>query len=261
MLRNGTPTRAQAIDAALRYAGGDAVVTGIAAAGLHGLSKFTATDQVHVLVKAERQRLSSGFVLIERTTRIPQRVVKRGFPAAEVTRAVLDAARRMSDRADVESILAEAVQRGRTTPARLSAELDAGSIRGSKLPRAALVAVRGGARSTAEARGIEVANRSGLPRMQWNVRLRTGAGLVLPKPDGWQDDVCLAWEIDSYDHHLAPADYRRTLWRHNVMVAHGIVVVHTIPSRLTTEPDEVIRELQAAYRQAALRPRPDIVTF
>ncbi|MGH3467174.1 MAG: type IV toxin-antitoxin system AbiEi family antitoxin [Thermocrispum sp.] len=259
MLRNGTPTRQQEIAAALRYAGAGAVVTGLSAAQLHGLRKFPPPDQVHVLIPHDRKRISTGFTLVERTTRYPATIVGQGFPTAEISRAVLDAVRRMSKRDQVEALIAEAVQRGWTTPRRLREELEAGSDRGSALPRSCLGAIDEGARSTAEARGVALAKRSGLPPMRWNVRLRTPAGLILPSPDGWVDEVCMAWEIDSYEHHLSPADYRRTLERHNIMTAHGIVVVRTLPSQLITRPEVVIGQLRDSYRRAAERPRPDII--
>lgn len=259
MLRNGTPTRAQSIDAALRYAGKGALVTGLAAATLHGLQKFPPTDRVHVLVGHPRQRTSSGYVLVERTTRLPAHVLKAGFPTAEVTRAVLDGARRMRKPNEVRALIAEAVQRGRTTPSRLHEELESGSDRGSALPRAVLPEILQGARSAAEVWGMRVAARSGLPTMRWNVRLRTPSGLILPSPDGWIDEVALAMEIDSIEYHISPDDYRRTLDRHNVMTSHGIVVVHVVPSQLRDDPETVIARLRDAYRQAARRPRPAII--
>ncbi|MQA63540.1 MAG: hypothetical protein GEU86_19105 [Actinophytocola sp.] len=259
MLRNGTPTRAQSIDAALRYAGKGAIVTGLAAATLHGLQKFQPADRIHVLVGHSHQRTSSGYVLVERTTRLPAHVLKHGFPTAEVTRAVLDATRRMEKPNEVRALIAEAVQRGRTTPWRLHEELESGSDRGSALPRAVLPEIVQGARSVAEGWGMRVAARSGLPTMRWNVRLRTPSGLILPSPDGWIDEVALAMEVDSIEYHISPDDYRRTLDRHNVMTAHGIIVVHVVPSQLRDDPGTVIARLRDAYRHAARRPRPDII--
>lgn len=235
------------------------MLTGQAGAKLHGLTKLSPTPQVHVLLPESCQRRSAGYVLVERTTRLPLTQTKNSFPVAEVTRAVLDAVRRMRNRADVEALIAEAVQRGWTTPRRLRRELDEGSCRGTALPRLCLAAIGAGARSTAEARGVRLAKRSGLPPMRWNVWLRTRSGLTLPSPDGWIDEVALAWEIDSYEHHLQPADYRRTLERHNIMTAHGIVVLHSVPSQLTREPHVVIKQLHGAYERAKARPRPDIV--
>lgn len=259
LLRNGAPTARQKIDGALRYAGKDAVVTGLTAARLHGLSKLSPTGQVHVLIPEGRRRRSCDFVLVERTTRPPRTESQDGFPVAEITRAVIDAVRRMGDRSAVESLVADAVQRGFTTPRKLREELEAGSIRGSALPRGCLVAIDAGARSAAEASAVRLAGRSGIPAMKWNVRLRMPDGRFLASPDGWNDEVGLAWEIDSIEHHLSPNDYRRTLERHNAMTAQGIVVVHTVPSQLRTHPDRVAAELRAAYQQARKRPRPNVV--
>lgn len=165
----------------------------------------------------------------------------------------------MSDRRQVEAVLAESVQRGFTTPAKLSIELEAGSDRGSARPRAALRAISLGARSTAEIDGTRLAIRARLPEPKWNVALRTSNGLALPTPDAWFDDVALAWEIDSYAWHLSPASYAKTLSRHNAMTGAGIIVLHTLPTQLREEPGRVIADLQAAYVQAASRPRPALI--
>ncbi len=94
--------------------------------------------------------------------------------------------------------------------------------------------------------------------MQWNVRLLDPTGKLLGIPDGWLDDVALAWQIDSLEYHLSPADYALTVRRHTAMTAAGIVVVHTLPSQLRTEPQEVLAELRNAYQQALRRPRPPV---
>lgn len=259
MLRNGTPTPPQSIDAALRYAGPNAILTGISACGLYGMQRLPTAEDVHVLIPHRNRRLSVDGVLVERTTRIPPTTSRAGFPVASLTRAVLDAARRLRGREQVEALLAQAVQRGMTTPRRLRAELDEGSVRGSALPRAVLASLERGAQSPAEVWGVQLAARSGLPEPQWNARLFTSAGVALAKTDAWFDEVAMAWEIDSYDWHLSPADYARTLRRHAILTAAGVIVLHTLPSRLRTEPKAVIAELRAAYHQASQRPRPDIV--
>lgn len=43
------------------------------------------------------------------------------------------------------------------------------------------------------------------------------------------------------------------------MTANGIIVVHTLPSELTTQPAGVVQQLRDAYQHALARPRPDIV--
>ncbi|MDV6012263.1 type IV toxin-antitoxin system AbiEi family antitoxin [Haloechinothrix sp. LS1_15] len=259
MLCNGTPTWMQRIHGALRYAGAGAVVSGATASYLHGLRQVDAEQQVHLLVPERSQPNSCGFVLVERTTRMPRSLDRQGFPTAEVTRAVLDAARRLRDTSAVTALLAEAVQVGLTTPERLSVELEAGSIRGSARPRSALRSISRGARSVPEADAMRLAVRAQLPPPRWNVRLRlTTCGRIVV-PDAWFDDVGLAWEIDSYQWHLSPAGYARTVERHSSMTAAGIVVLHTLPARLRSHPAAVVAELRAAYEQTAQRPRPDVI--
>jgi hypothetical protein len=257
-LHNADATWNQQVDAALRYARRGAIITGLAAARLHGLRRMPSVDHVHLLVGDDKQPASYGHVIVERTTRMPQSVHKGGFPITPVTRAVLDGTRRMRRQSDVDALLAEAVQRGFTTPRELADELDTGSRRGASRPRTAIRAMFAGARSKAEADAHRLVSTSRLPLPLWNPILRTSEGCRLPTPDGWFDDVALAWEIDSLEFHLSPEDYDRTLRRHAIMTGAGIVVLHTLPSRLVREPTIVLKELSAAYAQAARRPRPPI---
>lgn len=73
-------------------------------------------------------------------------------------------------------------------------------------------------------------------------------------PDAWYHDVGLAWEIDSYEWHLAPADYALTLDRRSAMMAEGIVVMHTLPSKLTRREPEVLAELRVPTRRPGCVP-------
>jgi len=106
--------------------------------------------------------------------------------------------------------------------------------------------------------GVDVHARSGLPRAMWNPRLYLPSGRFLASPDGWFDDVALAWEIDSVEFHLSPEEWDLTLRRRSAMQGEGVIVEHTRPRRLLTEPDAVGSELCAGYPLAASRPRPDI---
>lgn len=259
LLSGGRPSTRQRIRAALAYAGESAVLTGMQAVVAHGLRRVPADDAVHVLVPHRRQRSSSGFVVIERTQRLPQPTSLRGVPVAPVERAVLDAVRRLTDRRVVCALLADAVQSGHTTPERLRAELEAGSGRGSALPREVLREdLDAGVRSTAESDARRLLIRSALPTPLWNPALLGPDGRFLGYPDAWFDDVALAWQIDSYAFHLSPADYAATLERDAAMVAEGVVVVRTLPTNLRRRPERVLARLVRAHRQAALRPRPSV---
>ncbi|MFL6143127.1 MAG: hypothetical protein ACJ72N_14835 [Labedaea sp.] len=258
-LHNGEPVWTQQLEAALRYTRRGAMITGLAAARLHGLRRIPPIERIHLLVPHAKQPASYGNVIVERTTRLPNPMHRNGFPVAPATRAVLDGARRLVVQVQVDALLAEAVQRGLTDPSELAGELNEGTRRGTTRARLAIRAMLAGTRSKAEADAERLVTASHLPRPRWNPTLTTSDGRRLPTSDGWFDEVGLAWDIDSLEFHLSPDDYDRTLRRHATMTGAGIIVLHTLPSRLVNEPAAVLSELTAVYAQAALRPRPPIV--
>jgi hypothetical protein len=256
-LHNAPPDRTERRQAALLYAGEGAVLTGLDALELHGMQRMPQpSGPVHVLIPGERRRAGTGLVLAERTDRLPPPPPGR-WPLAPIARAALDAARRLADRDQVRSLLAEVVQRGRCSPAELNAELANGSGRGIRLPREVLVEISDGVRSVAEANAREIARRSGLPEPVWNATLYDRYGRFVAMPDAWFDDVGLAWQIDSLEWHLSPADYALTLERRSAMMAEGIVVLHTLPSKLTHRAP-ALHELRRTHEHAARSPRPAI---
>ncbi|MFF0815934.1 hypothetical protein ACFYVR_12405 [Rhodococcus sp. NPDC003318] len=257
LMQNGEPSFRQREAAALLYSGPDALLTGQAALREHGLGSGSPGD-IHVLVPHDRQRQSARFVLIERTTRLPDAVSRNGFACAPLPRATLDAARRMRSLNAVRALVSEVIQRERLEPAALFRELAAGSRRGSALPRVVLAEVAANVHSVAEAQARDLARTSGLPTMSFNPSVHTADGRFLARPDGWIDDVALAWEIDSLNWHLSADDYAATLERRSRLQSHGIVVYAIIPRRLTEEPARVLSELRAHYDLAASRPRPDV---
>jgi hypothetical protein len=260
-LHNGPPDRADRRRAALLYAGEGSVVTGLDALQLHGMQRMPGpSGPVHLLVPAGRRRAGSGLVLAERTERLPPAVPGR-WPLAPIARAALDATRRLGDRDEVRATLAEVVQRGRCAPADLNVELEAGSSRGSRLTREALSEISDGVRSVAEAHARKLVLRSGLPAPLWNVKLYDRAGRFIAMPDGWFDDVGMAWEIDSPEWHLSPAEYERTVDRRSAMMAQDVVVLHTLPSKLAGAGIQVLDELRRTYAYASRRPRPSVLAI
>jgi hypothetical protein len=257
-LDNGPVTRADRRRAALLLGGPGAVLTGLDALELHGMRRMPSpSGPVHVLIPGERRRAGDGLALVERTDRLPPAVPGR-WPLAPVARAALDAARRLESRDEVRALLAEVVQRGCCVPAELNAELADGSGRGTRLAREVLLEISDGVRSVAEADAREIAERSGLPAPMWNAKLYDRHGRFIAMPDAWFDDVGLAWEIDSREFHLSPADYDRTLERQSVMTAEGIVVLHSLPRKLRHRRGAV-DELRRTYANAARRPRPQVI--
>jgi len=235
LLGNAVPTAEQRLRAALLHGGEGAMITALWALRLHGLRQFAEPGDVHVLVPANRTVIDSRFVTVERTTRLPASHTRLGFPVAPVPRAVLDAARRSTEHDDVLAMMSEAVQRRRCTALALSEELRQGSQRGSAVPRRALAALLGGARSVAEADAWNLWQGSGLPLCQWNVKIFDRQGRYIATPDAWVDELGFAWEIDSRNHHSEDDDFADTLSRNARYVTAGVLVLQTLPSRLRTE--------------------------
>ncbi|WP_199746242.1 hypothetical protein [Amycolatopsis sp. WAC 01416] len=259
LLSSGTPTDEHRVRAGLLHAGQDAVLTGTWALRRHGLERVPRQEEVHVLIPANRGVAGVGFVHVERTTRLPRPHLRSGLPVAPVPRAVIDAARRLTGEDEIQAMMAESVQRRFCTTDMLTRELDQAGRNGTALPRKALVPLLAGARSVAEADAWRLWRRSGLPPGRWNVPIFDANGNYLATPDFWCDEVAFAWEIDSFRHHAGPDGHRATVARNARYAAAGIVVLQTLPSRLRTEPDEVQRELRAAFRAAQARPRPNVV--
>ncbi|RCW43206.1 hypothetical protein DFQ14_10795 [Halopolyspora algeriensis] len=260
-LHRGPISDDQLRDAALRYAGPGSMITGLAACVLHGMLRLPEFTTVHMLIPDARKRADHNPVVIERTIRLPVPELVSGFLVAPLVRAVLDAARRCRTLDGVRALLAEAVQRGMVHPDELARELAAGSGRGSALCRLVLQEMNANVHSPAEGWAYRLVQGSGLPPMSWNVRLLDPAGRFLGSPDGWIDDVGLAWEIDSLEYHLSPAAYKTTTARHSTMTAAGITVVHTVPSRLRDDPRGVLDELHGACAAARQRPRPHVTAL
>ncbi|MGW0019612.1 hypothetical protein ACWDUD_14885 [Rhodococcus sp. NPDC003382] len=255
-LKNGRLTDHQRSVAALMYSGETAVLTGHAALREYGFD--TAGYEAHILLPAEQRIQSKGFVLVERTRRMPDHVGRRGLRCAPLVRAVLDAARRCTTLDATRALIAQVVQRGAVTVPQLSEELEAGSGRGSAFPRKVLREVAANVHSVPEVHARKLWLRSGLPEMVFNRDVVDAHGRFVARPDGWIDEVAMAWEIDSLAWHLSPADYKRTLERRTRMQGLGIIVLATAPSALRDSPDRVLAELVRHFELARSRPRPNV---
>ena len=159
----------------------------------------------------------------------------------------------------MRAVLAEAVQRGRTTVGRLADELAAGCQRGTALPRRVLREIELGIRSAGEGWALDVHRSSGLPPVLWNPHLYLPDGRFLASPDAYFREVGLAWEIDSREFHFSPEDWEETLRRRADMQTAQIVVAHSPPALLWRNPVRAVGDLRGAHRLAASRPCPEIV--
>ena len=257
----GTPTPEQRDMAALLYAGSQSVITGAVAVRRHRLS-CAGPNLIDVLIPADVRRRSTGFVRIQRTTRMPEGIYRTGpIRFAAPHRAVADAARTMTSFADVQAVVCAALQRGRCTLPFLIEELNEGPSAGSRSLRRALAEVGDGVRSTAEADLRKLIHRSDLEKPLYNAWLYSPDGDFIAKPDAWWQRAGVAGEVDSREYHMEAAGYRATQMRHNRMEGYGINVQHWLPSVITNEPRTVLSDLRRAIAAGCARPPLPIVTM
>ncbi|WP_170211655.1 hypothetical protein [Saccharothrix australiensis] len=138
LLSAGPPTRAQRVRAALTYAGPEAVLTGVDALREQGFPDLPLPPRIHLLQPAARRKTGDHHLRLERTTRLPEAVVKDGLPLAPPERAVLDAVRNEAHPRRQQAMITAVLRRGACTVAALLRELDAGSQRGAGTPRTTL---------------------------------------------------------------------------------------------------------------------------
>jgi hypothetical protein len=239
--------------AAALHGGPDSQITGAAALRWHKFRYVPQSEFVHVLVPHTVRRNSSGFVVVNRTTRLDGlSKLRPAFQICSVARAVADAARASTDLGDVRACVAESVQRRLTTVRDLFVELDDGPLRDSGLLRRALADIAAGARSAPEADLRDVLSTSKiLPTVLWNPRLTTAEGVRLPTPDGWIAEVGIALEVDSREYHLTPEGWQRTIRRHNLLSQHGALVLHFTPAQVRNERAAVLEAVERAYEERA----------
>jgi hypothetical protein len=249
----GLPTAVQREMAALLYAGPVSLITGPAALFRHGV-RVAHTEFVDVLVPTSTQRRNLEFVRMHRSTRMPELMhVRDGLRYVPVARAVADSARAMQAIGDVRAVVADAVQRGRCPLDVIAGEARSGPSRGSALLRQAVAEVGEGIRSATEGDFRGLIKHAGLPMPMFNPSLYAG-GRFIARPDCWWPDAGVAAEADSREWHLSPREWERTLARHALMSAHGIVVLHFTPQQIRTQAATVVANLRAALEAGRRRP-------
>lgn len=257
----GTVTVDQRAMAALLYAGPGSLITGAAAVRRHNL-RCAGLNEVDVLVPVGMRRQSTEFVRIIHTSRMPRsRCSTDGIRFALLDRAVADAARGMTRLSDVRAVVAEAIQRGRCDLASLITELNEGPTAGSRFYRVALAEISEGIRSAAEADMKHLIDKSDLEKPMYNAELYAVDGTFLGIADAWWQRAGVAAEVDSRQYHLSPDDYERTVMRHNRLEAHGINLLHFLPSTLRRKSPAVVADLRGAIESGTNQPPLPIVAI
>jgi hypothetical protein len=258
---SGVPSFPQKEMAALLYAGQGSLVTGPVALMHYSIRSVPAGDVIDILMPASRQRLSSGFARLHRTTRMPARGSSSGpVRMVPVPRAVADTARLLTTLRDVRAVVADAVQVRRCTLQELGEELARGPVKGSAVFRSVLAEVADGIRSTAEGDLRDVIRVNRLPVPLFNPSLYL-EDVFLGKPDTWWPDAGVVAEVDSRAWHLSPEDWDRTRRRHDLMGAAGIIPLHFSPRELRREPAMVAQRIRDALTSGLARPALPIRTL
>ena len=119
---------------------------------------------------------------------------------------------------------------------------------------------RAGVASAPEAEFRAAWEARGLPPMHWNSTLRTPSGLFVARTDGYDEEVGLAVEMDSREHHSG-ARYAETVARHRRLASHGVVVCSIVPSEFRADKDAILDEVLASRESLLGRPRPLLVVI
>jgi hypothetical protein len=247
--------------AALLHAGPRSLITGPTAVRQHQL-RCAGLNEVDVLVPIGVRRQSASFVRVIHTARMPEDFYSTGrMRFAPLPRAIADAAHGMTRLSDVRAVVAEAVQYRRCSLEALISELNEGAMAGSRLYRIALAEIGDGIRSAAEADLRELINRSDLETPLYNPELHATDGTFIGRPDAWWQRAGVAAEVDSRQYHLSPEDHERTTLRHNRMEAHGISMLHFLPSTLKTKSPTVVRDLRGAIKAGNNKPPLPIIAI
>jgi hypothetical protein len=259
VLGTSPPTPTQLVQAALRYAEPDAVLTGPHALVLHGMRSVPpiARAPVHVLVPKQRALRGSPRLIVERTTRMPKPQACKGFLIAPLERALLDTVRQFNVVEQVRPLLDEAVWRLGVPPNLISTEMASGTSRGTALPRRVLTEVVNGVRTEAQALAAVLIRNCKLSRPQWNMQIDDGDNAYLGPVSAWWDEVAVALDIDM-DADAPDRAISQRIDRNSVLTSAGVIVVHTSPRRLRHRPAEFVEQLRRAHQWASSRDRPPV---
>jgi hypothetical protein len=256
LLHTGPPSSEERLQAALLYADGEAMVTGLAALALHRFSSvppLLGLDRIEVLVPRQRRLRSAGDVAIRRATTLPEPQDVTGLPCAPVPRALADAVTHLDDADTVRRLLIEAVRGGHCDATAVVRELSQARLLSRPHVATAVDALLTEGRAIAEGRLYDMVRCYGLPEPVWNVDLRLPGGPDLGRVDAYWPEYAVAVEVDTRasSQGLRPDD--DALWseyarKREALARLGITVVHATPKKL----HESLEQQAAVIRMALM---------
>jgi hypothetical protein len=248
---SGPLTGEEELWAALLAAGRDAVLGGLTAGGLDGLTGFESRV-IHLVVPADRRvRTSLPGVVVHRSRVLgpddlhPARLP----PRTRLARSLLDAAAWSGSDDRARAVLAAGVQQRLLRPDQLEAALG----RRPRLRRHALIAatladIAGGAHALSELDFARLARRYGLPAPDRQVmRLdRDGRRRWL---DAYWEEAHLAVEVDGL-WHMEAAAWWADMRRGNDLTISGLRVLRFPAFVVRDQPDVVAAQIRDALGRA-----------
>lgn len=231
--------------AALAALGDDAALDADTAARLLGFRRAEAAAVIRVVIPHGTRRKTLAGVQVRQSRTLTARSYdeRKGLRVVRIERAALAMALRLPK--DITHIVAEVVQQGLTTSARLrGTALGLGVVKGRRRLLQAIDEAGGGARSGLEARFVAILRKARLPLPQQNFPLLIDGRRI------WLD-VCfpelrIAIEIDGKAYHLFSEDWENDLERQNDLVLDGWLVLRFSAQVIRDRPDLVVRRVTKA---------------
>lgn len=241
-----------------------AMITGLAALTLHGLSSapaLTTLTHIDVLVPRTRRLRSTGCVRIVRAHALPAAERVTGLPVAPVARALADAVAGLTDAAAVRLLLTEAVRDGHCEPASVVRELSQARLLSRPHVVDAVDSLLAAGRALAEDRLYEMVRTYGLPEPVWNVGLRLPGGPHLGGVDAYWPDHAVAVELDTRAprHGGTPredVEWSESARKREHLERLGVTVVHLTPRKLRDSMELQSTVVRTALLAAADREPP-----
>lgn len=246
------PTWEQRALCYVKWAGDDAVLSGVAAAALWGIDGF---PKARVEIITSRGAVDPD-VKIRRCRLLPSEIRRRSnIPLTSIERTMLDLAANLPKR--VEAALDCVLHRRWTALPRLRAYLDvrgARGVRGLSVLKE-LVDIRdpelAPVESQLESRLAAIIRRADIafPVTQHVV---LDAERFIARLDFAYPELQLGIEADGYEFHSGRLRWKQDLRRHNDLTNLGWRILHFTWHDITRDPDYVLRTIHAALQQPFL---------
>lgn len=236
------------------YAGPTGIVSGLIPLRILGLRWLPAVEIVRVLVPDSVRLPDSKLIRLTRTTGIDDVMTwnRAGVRLAPPDRAIVDAARDLSDLREIRGIVLGAVDDGHASAAELRSILDAGQRNGSALSRRAITDADRGAASPPEAELVDALIGCGQPFLV-NPEIWCG-DILVGRPDVHFLGRAGTGEVESEERHGSLEDRESTYDRHERFVRYGCEPTHLSVRRIRSDVHEAARHLLSQARASSPLP-------